>query len=100
MQVGTSDTDLRLVAIRELLVNAGCYVMVVNLFDCCHCKHGEWGCTNARRDFWRTHSVEKRKVIELQITSLKHIVKSHFPFKVPEPINGLKKMNKWRHAVF
>ena len=40
---------------------AGYNVVVVNLFDCCHCKHGEWGCTNARRDFWRTHSVEKRK---------------------------------------
>lgn len=40
------------------------------------------------------NSVEKRKVIELQITSLKHIVKSHFPFKVPEPINGLKKIFK------
>ena len=40
------------------------------------------------------NSLEKRKVIELQIASLKHIVKSHFPFKVPEPINGLKKVFK------
>ena len=40
------------------------------------------------------NSLEKRKVIELQIASLKHIVRSDFPFKVPEPINGLKKVFK------
>ncbi len=40
------------------------------------------------------NSLEKRKVIEFQIASLKHIVKSDFPFKVPEPINGLKKVLK------
>ena len=40
------------------------------------------------------NSLEKRKVIEFQIASLKHIVKSDFPFKVPEPVNGLKKVFK------
>ena len=74
MQVGTSDTDLRLVAIRELLVNAGCYVVVVNLFDCCHCKRGEWECTNAQH-----HGL----VIALNM-SMEHILRVHiFHFHVP-----------------
>ena len=61
MKVGTSDTDHRIRAIRELLEHAGCNVGVVNLFDVCHCKRGDSKCTNARRDFWGGHSEEKTK---------------------------------------
>ncbi len=76
MQVGTSDTDLRLVAIRELLVNAGCYVVVVNLFDCCHCKRGEWECTNARQANWQVHlGVETKEQQQAQHTYNDNICK-------------------------
>ena len=61
MEVGTSDTDLRMAAIRRLLESVGCKVLVVNLFDRCHAVRGDSQCTNARRDFWGGHSEEKTK---------------------------------------
>ena len=38
--------------------------MLVNLFRNCHCKPGEWRCTDTRRDFWRLHAGEKEKEIQ------------------------------------
>ena len=61
MEVGTSDTELRIVAIRRLLESVGHTVRFVNLFDRCHAVRGDSQCTNARRDFWGGHSEEKTK---------------------------------------
>ena len=40
------------------------------------------------------NSIEKRQVIDMQIASMNHILNSDFPFKVPEPINNLKIINR------